>query len=44
MEQLQAKYRDPLGDEDAKRWCDNLDAKSIVAAAVYLRVLGSTER
>ncbi|MDV3277590.1 MAG: hypothetical protein LYZ69_03885 [Nitrososphaerales archaeon] len=36
-----AKYRDLLdGDEDVKRWHDNLAANSPITAEVYLRTLG----
>ncbi len=37
---LRAKYRHLLDDEDVKRWFDNLAAKSIISATVYLRTLG----
>jgi len=35
-----AKYAHLLGDADIRRWFDNLAAKSIVTAMVYLRTLG----
>jgi site-specific recombinase XerC len=37
---LKAKYAFLLRDEDVKRWFDNLAAKSIITASVYLRTLG----
>ncbi|MEM3583889.1 MAG: site-specific integrase [Nitrososphaerales archaeon] len=37
---MKLKYIDLLQDEDVKRWFDNLAAKSIVTATVYLRTLG----
>jgi len=37
---LKAKYSFLLLDEDVKRWFDNLAAKSIITATVYLRTLG----
>jgi len=37
---LKAKYAYLLEDEDVKRWFDNLAARSIVTATVYLRTLG----
>jgi len=37
---LKAKYAQLLNDKDVKRWFDNLAAKSIVTATVYLRTLG----
>jgi site-specific recombinase XerD len=35
-----AKYEGMLHDPDVKRWFDNLKAKSILTATVYLRTLG----
>jgi site-specific recombinase XerC len=37
---MKAKYSSLLKDEDVRRWFDNLAAKSIITATVYLRVLG----
>jgi len=37
---MRAKYARLLGDADVRRWFDNLAAKSIVTATVYLRTLG----
>jgi len=37
---MRAKYAYLLGDADVRRWFDNLAAKSIVTATVYLRTLG----
>lgn len=37
---LQAKYRNLLNDEDVRRWYENLAAKSVLTATVYLRSLG----
>ncbi len=37
---MKAKYAYLLKDEDVKRWFENLAAKPIVTAAVYLRTLG----
>lgn len=37
---MKAKYAQLLNDKDVKRWFDNLAAKSIVTATVYLRTLG----
>ena len=37
---MKAKYSFLLLDEDVKRWFDNLAAKSIITATVYLRTLG----
>jgi hypothetical protein len=37
---MRAKYMHLLGDADVRRWFDNLAAKSIVTATVYLRTLG----
>ena len=34
------KYGYLLEDEDVKRWFENLAAKSIITATVYLRTLG----
>jgi integrase len=39
-EKLKAKYTHLLEDKDVRRWFDNLKAKSIVTATVYLRTLG----
>ncbi len=35
-----SKYVHLLEDADVKRWFDNLAAKSVVTATVYLRTLG----
>ena len=35
-----AKYKTMLVDEDVRRWFENLRAKSILTATVYLRTLG----
>jgi len=35
-----SKYTHLLEDADVKRWFENLAAKSIVTATVYLRTLG----
>jgi hypothetical protein len=37
---MKAKYAHMLGDADVRRWFDNLAAKSVVTATVYLRTLG----
>jgi len=37
---MKAKYAHLLKDPDVKRWFENLAAKSIVTATVYLRTLG----
>ncbi|MEM3765492.1 MAG: site-specific integrase [Candidatus Bathyarchaeia archaeon] len=37
---MKAKYAHLLNDADVKRWFENLAAKSIVTATVYLRTLG----
>jgi hypothetical protein len=37
---MRAKYARLLGDADVRRWFDNLAAKSVVTATVYLRTLG----
>lgn len=37
---MRAKYAYLLKDEDVRRWYDNLAAKSIITATVYLRTLG----
>lgn len=37
---MKPKYDHLLMDEDVKRWFDNLAARSIVTATVYLRTLG----
>jgi len=37
---MRAKYADLLEDADVRRWFDNLAAKSILTATVYLRNLG----
>ncbi|MEM3623981.1 MAG: hypothetical protein QXL52_01600, partial [Nitrososphaerales archaeon] len=37
---MKAKYVRLLEDADVKRWFENLAAKSIVTATVYLRTLG----
>ena len=37
---FRAKYGYLLEDEDVRRWFDNLAAKSILTATVYLRNLG----
>ncbi|MEM3382664.1 MAG: hypothetical protein QXZ02_02800 [Candidatus Bathyarchaeia archaeon] len=37
---MKAKYAYLLEDSDVKRWFENLLAKSIVTATVYLRTLG----
>lgn len=37
---MRAKYAYLLEDEDLRRWFDNLAARSIVTATVYLRTLG----
>ena len=37
---MKAKYTHLLEDKDVRRWFDNLKAKSIVTATVYLRTLG----
>jgi hypothetical protein len=37
---LRGKYVDLLRDGDVRRWFDNLAAKSILTATVYLRTLG----
>jgi len=37
---MRAKYVRLLEDPDVRRWFDNLAAKSIVTATVYLRTLG----
>jgi hypothetical protein len=35
-----SKYRQLLEDKDVKRWFDNLAARSMITATVYLRTLG----
>ena len=35
-----SKYRHLLDDEDVRRWYENLEAKSIITATVYLRTMG----
>lgn len=35
-----AKYRHLLEDKDVRRWYENLEAKSVITATVYLRTLG----
>jgi len=37
---MKAKYAYLLKDGDVKRWFDNLNAKSVLTATVYLRALG----
>ena len=37
---IQPKYRELLLDDDVKRWFENLKAKSVLTATVYLRGLG----
>ncbi|MBS7611500.1 site-specific integrase [Candidatus Bathyarchaeota archaeon] len=37
---MKAKYAHLLGDADVRRWFENLAAKSVVTATVYLRTLG----
>jgi hypothetical protein len=37
---MMAKYAYLLEDADVRRWFDNLAAKSLLAATVYLRNLG----
>jgi hypothetical protein len=37
---MRAKYAYLLEDEDVRRWFDNLAAKSLLTATVYLRNLG----
>ncbi|MEM1673927.1 MAG: hypothetical protein QXF23_03765 [Candidatus Bathyarchaeia archaeon] len=39
---FRAKYGYLLEDEDVRRWFDNLAAKSILTATVYLRNLAFT--
>ncbi len=34
------KYRHLLDDQDVRRWFENLEAKSIITATVYLRTMG----
>ena len=35
-----SKYKHLLEDKDVKRWYENLEAKSVITATVYLRTLG----
>ncbi len=35
-----SKYKHLLEDQDVRRWYENLEAKSIITATVYLRTLG----
>jgi hypothetical protein len=35
-----SKYRHLLEDRDVRRWYENLEAKSVITATVYLRTLG----
>ncbi len=35
-----SKYRHLLEDKDVRRWYENLEAKSVITATVYLRTLG----
>jgi hypothetical protein len=35
-----SKYRHLLEDQDVRRWYENLEAKSVITATVYLRTLG----
>jgi hypothetical protein len=35
-----SKYRHLLDDQDVRRWFENLEAKSIITATVYLRTMG----
>ena len=35
-----SKYRHLLEDQDIRRWYENLEAKSVITATVYLRTLG----
>ena len=35
-----SKYKHLLEDEDVRRWYENLEAKSIITATVYLRTMG----
>ena len=37
---MQPKYQELLRDEDLRRWCENLRAKSVLTATVALRNLG----
>jgi hypothetical protein len=37
---MKAKYAHLLGDADVRRWFENLAARSVVTATVYLRTLG----
>ena len=37
---IQPKYQELLLDEDARRWFENLKAKSVLTATVALRNLG----
>jgi hypothetical protein len=37
---LPSKYQDLLDDDDVRRWHDNLAARSVVTAGVYLRGMG----
>ena len=36
----ESKYKHLLEDKDVKRWYENLEAKSVITATVYLRTLG----
>jgi hypothetical protein len=40
MVDMRAKYAHLLNDDDIRRWYENLAAKSIITATVYLRTLG----
>jgi hypothetical protein len=40
MGKLKAKYAHLLKDRDIRRWYENLGAKSVITASVYLRALG----
>ncbi|MDG6925729.1 MAG: site-specific integrase [Nitrososphaerota archaeon] len=35
-----SKYKHLLDDQDVRRWYENLEAKSVITATVYLRTLG----
>ncbi len=35
-----SKYKHLLEDQDVRRWYENLEAKSVITATVYLRTLG----
>ena len=35
-----SKYKHLLEEPDVRRWFENLEAKSVITATVYLRTLG----